>query len=90
MSRTPALKAAKDGRIVFTDDAVTAYLTSHDGDFGVYIRCGELDWRPSSLVQLITLCLPSLSELEDLYIEATEPPYWHCTCPTRAFWGQDG
>jgi hypothetical protein len=79
MNRTPALKAPNKGRVVFEDDTVAAYLTSPApgyGEFGAVIRCGELDWRPSSLVQLITLCLPSLSKVEDLYIQSTRPAYW--------------
>jgi hypothetical protein len=44
--------------------------TSGDGKINVKTLCQGLEWQLSSLEQVCTSCLPSLSTLEDLYIYA--------------------
>ena len=79
--RTPAFKALDRSHIVFGDLAAEIFLssrTSHYPAVSVRIPCKELDWQISSLEQVFTSCLPSLSILEDLYITqntASEPDW---------------
>jgi hypothetical protein len=83
--RTPRLKELEQAhvffeRVFFEHGTVKVKLSSKargHGELSVGISIGELDWQPSSLVQVCTLCLPPLSALEDLYIESSsEAPYW--------------
>ena len=79
--RTPAFKALDRSHVVFGDLAAEIFLssrTSHYPAVSVRISCKELDWQISSLEQVCTSCLPSLSILEDLYITqntASEPDW---------------
>ena len=71
ISRTLRLKAPQKARVTFEGGAASINLSSHTSGFQwLYVRipCRELDWQVSSLEQVCTSCLPSLSTLEDLYI----------------------
>jgi len=73
--RTPMFKAPKTARVVFGDRATTVVLSSRTSGTGllhVKIMCRELDWQVSSVQQIFTSSLPSLSMLEDLYIDKDE------------------
>jgi hypothetical protein len=72
-----ALKAPVKARFLFMGSLAVIKLSSRASDYGdlsVEIRCDKWDWQVSSLEQVCTLCLPSLSTLEDLYIY--ENPHW--------------
>ena len=71
ISRTPMLSPLENVHINFWDEA--AYVnflspTSGIGDLSVEILCRGLDRQVSSVEQVCTSCLPSLSMSEDLYI----------------------
>ena len=75
INRTPTFKAPEKAHVAFQDDTPVVSLTYGPG-YGsgfvrVGVRCTELDWQISSMEQVCTWCLPSLSTLEDLYVEAT-------------------
>ena len=79
ISRTPTLKALKKARVAFADGAARINLSTQTSGFGeltVKIQCKELDWQISSLEQVCTSCLPSLSMLDDLYIYMDKVGYW--------------
>ena len=69
ISRTPARRprAFQKGNINLKDRDATLYI-SDDMTLGVKIICRGLEWQVSSLGQVCTSSLPSLSMLEDLYI----------------------
>jgi hypothetical protein len=67
--------------VIFDDDAARLNLSSQTSGYGkvnMRIPCIELDWQVSSIDQVCTSCLPSLSTLEDLYIheDPFRPPVW--------------
>ena len=69
--RTPTLEAFENAHVVFGDRMARVSFfsqTSRDRSFKVRISCGALDWQASSLEQVCTLCLPTLSMLENLYV----------------------
>jgi hypothetical protein len=70
--RTPNLNSLEKARLAFGVDAAEVNLsslaTAHDGELNVKILCRELDWQVSSLEQLCTSFLPSVSMSKDLYI----------------------
>ena len=71
ISRTATSRAPEKAYITLRDDAAGINLSSQTPDRGrlhVEILCRGLDWQLSSLEQICTSCLPSLSALEDLYI----------------------
>ena len=76
IGRTPTLEASEEARIIFEDGASRinfSSISSQTSDFGyseVKIPCNELDWQVSSLEQVFTSCLPHLSTLEGLSIDA--------------------
>ena len=86
ISRTPTLKLLGNASLTF--DAGAARIELGPREIGyeslewiqVKVPCEELDWQISSLEQICTLCLPSLSMLEDLYISkheyGTRKPHW--------------
>ena len=81
ISRTPELKPLKNARVTFQDGNAMVQLLPRtpdkDEEIQVNIPCRELDWQVSSMVQVCTSCLPSLSMLEDLYIKIPHPqPNW--------------
>jgi hypothetical protein len=84
ITHMPRLKAAKEARLSFKDDAAeVTIVSSHPSPFGtgygnIKISCRESDWQVSSLEQVCTLCLPPLSALEDLsiYENPKSPPDW--------------
>ena len=72
ISHTPKWKALEKADITLWNcDARVNFSsqTSRYGEFQVTILCKRLDWQVSSLEQICTSCLPSLSVLEDLYFE---------------------
>ena len=76
ISRTSALKAPEQARVIFRNLEAVIELSSrvsHHGDLSVIILCKNSDWKVSSLEQVCTWCFPPLSTLEDLYIR--EDPY---------------
>ena len=78
ISRTSALKSPEKARLIFEKNAARVTLRASGyglGELKVKILCRELDWQVSSLEQVCTVCLPSFSTLEDLYI--SEHPNWH-------------
>ena len=73
--RTPALEAPEEARVIFMSSFAAIQLLSQapdNGDLRVAILCENREWpypwRLPSLEQVCTSCLPSLSNLEDLYI----------------------
>jgi hypothetical protein len=69
--RTPALKPLQKAYVFFSDSfAIVNFtsLTSNDDLLHVGILCRDLDWQVSSVEQVCTSSLPSLSTLENLYI----------------------
>ena len=71
LCRTPTMKTFKNAHVAFGDCAAWVILSSQTfnyRDLNVKIPCRGLDWQVSSLEQVCTWCLPSLSALEDLYI----------------------
>ena len=71
ISRTSSLGKFEKAVVAFEDDNASIILSSQTSDYGnlnVVIPCKELDWQVSSMEQVCTSCLPSLSSLEDLYI----------------------
>ena len=82
IGRTPTLKAPEEARVVFEDGASRVKFSSQTFGleyFEVKIPCIELDWQVSSLEQVFTSCLPHLSTLEGLSIDASEGwrPDWN-------------
>ena len=69
ISRTSKSTTVKKANIVFgvNSAGVDFSQTSGYGEFKVEISCEGLDWQVSSLEQICTSCMPSLSTLEDLY-----------------------
>jgi hypothetical protein len=90
ISRTPTLKALEKARVAFEDGTANVNLSSQTSGYGllnVGISCRELDWQISSLEQVCTSSLPSLSTLEDLYIyeDPHSQPDWQVNIET-ALW----
>ena len=78
-SRTPKFKGLDEARIIFEDRAVQVTLplpsrTSTDESLKLGISCKESEWQLSSLAQICTLSISSLSTVEHLYI--CEDRYW--------------
>jgi hypothetical protein len=81
ISRTPTSRAFKKAHITLRNDVASLDVssqTSGDQKVKVKIICRGLEWQVSSLEQVCTSCLPSLSMLEDLYIyeDPSSPPDW--------------
>jgi hypothetical protein len=83
ISRTPALEAFENARVVFRDRAAWIKFSSQTPGYGslkVEISCRELDWQVSSLGQICTSCLPPLqvsaSEVLYIYLEPFSHPHW--------------
>ena len=72
ISRTPMLKLLEKAHITLSDKAANVNFLSRTSDwnrdFNVEILCRGMDWQVSSLEQVCTSLLPSLSMSEDLYI----------------------
>jgi hypothetical protein len=81
ISRTPTSRAFEKAHIILRNDVASLDVssqTSGDQKVSVKILCRGLEWQVSSLEQVCTSCLPSLSMLEDLYIyeDPSSPPDW--------------
>ena len=87
ISRTPRLKALKEAHLFFEEDGSRINLGMPKrfrslglikGMLRAKTSCEVFDWQVSSLEQVCTSCLPSLSALEDLYIydHPQSPPDW--------------
>jgi hypothetical protein len=82
ITHTPRLKALKEARLAFKNDAAEVTISSPFGpgygNINVEIKCRESGWQFSSLEQVCTRCLPPLSALENLYIyeNPKSPPDW--------------
>ena len=81
ISRIPTLRASEKGRITFCSKAIIAKFpsqTSNDAVLSVEIRFMASEWQLSSLEQVCTSSLPSVSTLEDLYMveERHRRPRW--------------
>ena len=81
ISRTPTSRALDIARINLRNDRASLRFTSQtsgDRKLSVSILCQGLGRQVSSLEQVCTSCLPSLSMLEDLYVceDPTSPPDW--------------
>ena len=77
ISRSPTLETFEKALVVFMDRAAWVSLspqTSDHGTLDMTIPCIESDWQVSSMEQVCTSCLPSLSTLEDLYIYERQYP----------------
>ena len=72
ISRTPLLKLLEKAHITLSDKAANVNFLSRTSDWNrdlnVEILCRGMDWQVSSLEQVCTSLLPSLSMSEDLYI----------------------
>ena len=71
ISRTPKLKALEKAHVIFEGGAARVNLSSQipgNGELEVKIPCRELDWQVSSLEQVCTWCLLTVSTSENLYI----------------------
>jgi hypothetical protein len=81
ISRTPTLRAPKEGHITFHSTAIDVEISSQTSDYGelsVRIPCTESEWQLSSLEQVCASSLSPISALEDLNIvEGYPPPRWH-------------
>ena len=87
ISRLPTLELFEKAIVIFEDCGAHFELspqTSGHRQLYVTIPCIELDWQVSSMEQVCTLCLPSLSTLEDLYIHEDQfrPPIWQAHIET--------
>ena len=67
ISRTPMSSALEEAYIDLSDDVARVTLYG-SVELDVSIFCNGLDWQLSSLGQVCTSCLTSLSMLKDLYI----------------------
>jgi len=84
ISRRPTLRAPENGHIAFISNAIIVRFLSqtrspdYGGVFSVRILCTASEWQLSSLEQVCTSSLPSLSRLEDLYIfdHGEHPSRW--------------
>jgi hypothetical protein len=81
ISRTPTSRALQKAHVQLSYGGVDLHFssqTSDNGSLNVKILCRGLEWQVSSLEQVCTSCLPSLSMLEDLYIydHPSSPPDW--------------
>ena len=78
ISRTPTSRAFEKAHITLRNGVASLDVSSQksgDQKVKVNLLCRGLEWQVSSLEQVCTSCLPSLSMLEDLYIyEAPYPP----------------
>jgi hypothetical protein len=77
IGRRPTLRSPKKGHIIINTYAVILRFPPQTPDLGelsVRIRCTTPEWQLSSLEQVCTPSLPSLSTIEDLYI--VKNPYW--------------
>ena len=84
ISHIPTFKEFKMARLFFADDGAAVELFSKPGVLTVNMPCSRLNRQISSLEQVCTSCLPSLSTLEDLYISQRQDsrllwPYIHNT-----------
>ena len=73
ISHTPTLKAPEEANLLFEDGASRVSFSSQTFGleyFEVKIPCNDLDWQVSSLEQVFTSCLPYLSTLEGLSVDA--------------------
>jgi hypothetical protein len=71
ISHTPMLEAFNVANVSLWDDTASVILSSYEDineSFKLSIYCRELDWQLSFLEQVCTSSLPSLSNLEDLYM----------------------
>jgi hypothetical protein len=73
INRTSALKAPERARVIFIGITRSMIKLSSRasvyGDLSVAILCEDTDWQVSALEQVCT-CLPFLSTVEGLYIDA--------------------
>jgi hypothetical protein len=85
ISRTPNLETFEKALLVFEYGIAAAGAsidlssqTSGHGNLAVRIPCIEVDWQVSSMEQVCTLCLPTLSMLKYLYIyeDPDSQPDW--------------
>jgi hypothetical protein len=81
INRTPTLRALEKAYIIVRGSAASIHLSSQTSDYiniDVKILCRGLDWQLSSLKQVCTLCLPTLSAVEDLSFlnDSHLPLYW--------------
>jgi hypothetical protein len=80
IGRTPTLNPFKKAGVSFRNGTASVDLTSQKTYFTpprglrVTISCSELHWQVSSVEQVCTSCLPSLSILKDLDI--AEERFW--------------
>ena len=79
LRQTPKLNALEKASITLWDRAAMIKFSSQtfrDRNFVVEISCKGLDWQLSSLEQVFSSCLPSLSMLENLYFYEDSRPDW--------------
>ena len=76
ISRTATFWARDEAHIQFHDNAAsltlryrTSKIDDESDDLKIYILCGEPDWQLSSVEQVCTSSLHTLSRVEDLYVE---------------------
>ena len=78
ISLTPMLEAFDVANVTLSYDTASVTLSpayeDSDKSLEVSISCPELDWQLSFLEQVCTSFLPSLSTLEDLYMEGYPGP----------------
>ena len=82
ISRRTTQRAPEKAHIAFSSEAIIVKLPSQTSDYDVLlsvkILCTASEWQLSSLAQVCTSSLPSLSTLGDLYIfeDRENPPCW--------------
>jgi len=81
ISRTPTLRAVKNGHIAFYSTGIVVIFSSQTSDYeilSVRIPCTASEWQLSSLEQVCASSLPPVSTLEDLYIveDRYQRPHW--------------
>ena len=92
INRTPTLSALDEAHVQFdhwTASVILRYRISDVsfGDLQIDISCEEQDWQLSSIEQICNSSFPSLSTVEDLYIEHLNwQPVWKDDAALNNLW----
>jgi F-box-like len=88
INRTPTL-SAPEARVLFDDNFTCFELSRGPKTLAIRILCREPDWQLSSVEQVCNSSLPSLSTVEDLYIDhGYSPPVWKNNTIENTLWLQ--
>ena len=89
INRTPTLGARDEARVLFDYTFVSVELPHGFKTLAITISCIELDWQLSSIEQVCNSSLPSLSTVEDVYIEhQCSPLVWKNDAIENTLWLQ--